>query len=150
MLARHVLGGSAGPAGDDATSTSKATTSSTAAPPDLVVLAGFMHILSERFLEALGSSVPIINLHPALPGAFDGASAIERAFEAFQEGKIEKTGVMVHEVVADVDRGAPVVVEEVPIHKGESVEQLEDRIHQVEHRLIVQGARKMLERAGPL
>jgi len=79
--------------------------------PDLVVLAGWMHILSEAFLEPLvrpskdqgkegakGEKIPIINLHPALPGAFDGANAIARAHEAFQKGDIEKTGVMIHEV----------------------------------------------------
>jgi formyltetrahydrofolate-dependent phosphoribosylglycinamide formyltransferase len=58
--------------------------------PDLVVLAGWMHILSSAFLERV--QVPVINLHPALPGAFDGARAIERAFEAFQQGQIEHTG----------------------------------------------------------
>ena len=46
-----------------------------------------MHILSEAFLDLMGP-VPVINLHPALPGAFDGANAIERAYEAWKRGEI--------------------------------------------------------------
>jgi phosphoribosylglycinamide formyltransferase len=97
--------------------------------PDLVVLAGWMHILSPAFLDAI--SVPIINLHPALPGAFDGADAIGRAYEAYQKGEVDKTGAMVHRVVKEVDRGEPLVVREVEIKKGESKEDLEARIHEV-------------------
>lgn len=73
--------------------------------PHLVILAGFMHILSETFLHALahGSdprTVPVINLHPALPGCFDGANAIRRAWEAGPDGTglVSETGVMIHEV----------------------------------------------------
>ena len=128
--------------------------------PDIIVLAGFMHIVSETFLNALGhktslsplpdaprEAVPIINLHPALPGAFDGASAIERAFEAFQRGDITNTGIMVHEVVAEVDRGQPIIVEEVQIVPEEPLDALEDRMHAVEHRLIVEATRRVLENA---
>ena len=69
--------------------------------PDLVVLAGFMHILSHESLCAMGECA-VINLHPALPGEFDGARAIERAFDAWKEGRIVRTGVMVHRVIAQV------------------------------------------------
>lgn len=65
--------------------------------PDLVVLAGWMHVFSEAFLRPLADAgVKCINLHPALPGKYDGANAIERAFKDFQEGKLEdgKTGIM--------------------------------------------------------
>ncbi|KAK0552176.1 Bifunctional purine biosynthetic protein ADE5,7 [Tilletia horrida] len=134
--------------------------------PDLVVLAGFMHIVSPTFLAALGHSttttgatetdysssacaVPIINLHPALPGAFDGIHAIERAYAAFERGEIDKTGVMVHRVIAEVDRGEPVLVEEIELggkrEVVDSVEALATLIHAVEHRLIVRGARAVLE-----
>lgn len=122
--------------------------------PDLIVLAGFMHIVSNAFLNVLQNeettSIPIINLHPALPGAFDGMNAIQRAHEAFEAGKIEKTGVMIHYVVAEVDRGAPVVVREVPIRKGETVEELEARIHAIEHQAIVEGVKTVLEGKQPV
>ncbi|CAJ0769771.1 9672_t:CDS:1, partial [Entrophospora sp. SA101] len=79
---------------------------------------------------------PIINLHPALPGQFDGANAIERAYEAFKKGEINKTGVMVHKVIVDVDKGQPLLIEEVPILDSDTLNDLESRIHSVEHRLI--------------
>lgn len=73
--------------------------------------------------------MPIINLHPALPGAFDGAHAIDRALEAFQKGEVKGTGVMVHRVVAEVDRGEPLLVKEVEIKDDDKLEDLEERIH---------------------
>ncbi|EGG06601.1 uncharacterized protein MELLADRAFT_29139, partial [Melampsora larici-populina 98AG31] len=115
--------------------------------PDLIVLAGFMHILSEGFLEAL-NKVPVINLHPALPGCFDGACAIARAWEAGPDGTgdVSETGVMIHEVIAEVDRGSPVVIRKVELKKQESLAELEERMHKVEHELIVEGTREMLSR----
>ncbi len=103
--------------------------------PDLVVLAGWMLILGDSFLDRFPNSV--INLHPAMPGAFPGTNAIERAHAAFHRGEIKGTGVMVHRVVAEVDAGPPVVTEPVPIFKDESIAELEERIHLVEHNLIV-------------
>ncbi|OXH72783.1 phosphoribosylglycinamide formyltransferase, partial [Cryptococcus neoformans] len=161
--------------------------------PDIVVLAGWMHILSDRFLDILDGKkaappapalpppapsslptqtepipsntahpdvpapelpqpppsqsfpVPIINLHPALPGAFDGAHAIERALDAFQKGEVTRTGVMVHRVVAEVDRGEPLLVKEVEIKPEDTLQDLEERIHSVEHEIIVDGARLVIE-----
>ncbi|KAG6815573.1 hypothetical protein H0H93_009440 [Arthromyces matolae] len=125
--------------------------------PDLVVLAGFMHIFSEGFLdfadgrkplfdgEQPRKPIPVINLHPALPGAFDGAHAIERAYEAFQKGEVERTGIMVHRVVKDVDRGEPLIVREVPIMKDEPIEAFEERVHKAEHEIIVEAAAKVLK-----
>ena len=110
--------------------------------PDLVVCAGWMHILSEPFIKALqAASVPIINLHPALPGKFNGANAIQRAYEAYQRGEITATGVMVHHVIGEVDMGRPIVTQEVDIRPGEELSQLEERIHQVEWKAIVEGVK---------
>lgn len=114
--------------------------------PDLVVCAGWMHILAPAFLAPVkAAGIPIINLHPALPGAFNGAHAIERAWNAFQEGKIEKTGVMIHYVIEEVDEGEPVVVKEIDIQPNESLESLESRIHKIEHEAIVEGTNIVLE-----
>jgi phosphoribosylglycinamide formyltransferase len=119
------------------------------ARPDLVVLAGWMHVFSEGFLDRVrrddGGEIPVINLHPALPGAFDGANAIERAYEAFQKGEVDKSGAMVHRVVKEVDRGEPIVVREVEIRKGEPLEDFEKRLHGVEWEIIVEATRKVLE-----
>ncbi|RPD81857.1 phosphoribosylglycinamide formyltransferase [Lentinus tigrinus ALCF2SS1-7] len=129
--------------------------------PDLVVLAGWMHIMGDGFLEIvsgdqpydgeerLAKPIPVINLHPALPGAFDGAHAIERAYEAFQKGEIKHSGVMVHRVVKEVDRGEPVLVREVEIVPGEPIEAFEERLHAVEWKIIVEAARKVLDEIAP-
>ncbi|KAI1113602.1 formyl transferase [Nemania sp. NC0429] len=108
--------------------------------PDLIVLAGWMHVMSTGFLNPVATAgVPIINLHPALPGMYDGAGAIKRAYEDFKAGKLENgtTGIMIHYVVEEVDRGAPVLTQEIKIQEGESLEDLEQRIHGYEHELIV-------------
>jgi phosphoribosylglycinamide formyltransferase len=111
--------------------------------PDLVVLAGWMHILSPEFLQVFPNNV--INLHPALPGQFDGAHAIDRAYDAFKKGEITETGVMVHKVIAAVDQGQVITQEPVPIYSSDSLEDLENRIHSVEHGLIVKGAQIFLD-----
>ncbi|KAF9926563.1 hypothetical protein FBU30_003850 [Linnemannia zychae] len=115
-----------------------------AAQPDLIVCAGFMHILSPEFLDQFPVT-PIINLHPALPGQFDGTKAIERAFDAYQKGEIKHTGVMVHRVIQKVDGGEPLLVENVEIKPEDDLAALEERIHSVEHGLLVRGAVLVLE-----
>jgi len=104
--------------------------------------AGWMHILAPSFLEPLASAgVPVINLHPALPGKYDGTRAIERAYNDFQAGRLERgcTGVMIHYVISEVDRGQPILVREVEVKAGEGLDELEARIHSVEHGAIVEG-----------
>ena len=114
--------------------------------PSIVVCAGFMRILSTSFLSPLQAShTPIINLHPSLHGDLVGAGCIKRAWEEFQQGKRTKTGVMVHFVIAEVDMGAPIVEQEVGMEGCGSLEEVEERIHSVEHGLIVEGTRRVLE-----
>lgn len=108
-----------------------------------------MHILAPTFLAPLAlAGIPVINLHPALPGAYDGTRAIERAYNDFQDGKLEggKTGVMIHYVISEVDRGEPILVREVEVRPGEGLGELEERIHGVEHEAIVEGTRRAVER----
>ena len=116
------------------------------ASPDLVVLAGWMHVLSEKFLEQVErENVPVINLHPALPGAFDGVNSIHRAFDAFGRGEVEHSGVMVHRVIREVDRGEPVLVRTVEIRKEDTLEDFEKRVHQTEWGVIVEATKIVLE-----
>lgn len=111
--------------------------------PDWVVLAGWMRILSSAFLERFPGRV--VNLHPALPGAFPGTDAIQRAFQAYQQGAIQHTGVMVHLVPDEgVDSGPVLASESVPIFPGDTLEELEQRIHAVEHRLLVETLQKLI------
>ena len=104
--------------------------------PNYILLAGWMRMLSMHFLGRFQQRV--INLHPALPGTFPGTHAIERAFEAYWAGKIEHTGVMVHFVPDEGMDNGPVIAQEiVPILPDDTLELLEERIHTVEHHVLV-------------
>jgi formyltetrahydrofolate-dependent phosphoribosylglycinamide formyltransferase len=104
--------------------------------PDWIVLAGWMRVLSSAFLDRFPQRV--INLHPALPGTFPGTHAIERAYEAHQRGEIDRTGVMVHLVPDEgIDSGPVLAQAEVLIQPTDTLEALEARIHQTEHRLLI-------------
>lgn len=110
--------------------------------PDLVVLAGWMRILGAE----VGAAFPIMNLHPAKPGELPGVGAIERAFEAYQSGEMSESGVMVHWVPDDgVDVGPVIATSTVPFQADDTLETFSVRMHQAEHRLIVNGARLALE-----
>ncbi|OAA48813.1 phosphoribosylglycinamide formyltransferase [Cordyceps fumosorosea ARSEF 2679] len=112
--------------------------------PELIVLAGWMYVFSPSFLDPIDKAgIRIINLHPAMPGEFDGANAIERAFAAFQAGTLARTGIMAHYVIAEVDRGAPILVQEIPCRQGEALEGLKERMHAQEHALIVNATAKV-------
>lgn len=112
--------------------------------PDLIILAGWMRLLTMSFLEHFPEMV--INLHPALPGAFPGTDAIARAFHAFQRGEISHTGVMVHFVPDEgVDEGPVIATEIVPIFPDDTLETLEVRVHETEHRVLVEAIGKVLE-----
>lgn len=117
-----------------------------AASPDLIVLAGWMHILSPAFLDRFPQRV--INLHPALPGQFAGTHAIERAFDAYQNGDISHSGCMVHYAIPEVDAGAVVAQTLVPIEPDDTLDTFEARMHTAEHALIVAATRKALDNLG--
>lgn len=103
--------------------------------PDLIVLAGWMRILTPTFIDQFPQK--IINLHPALPGQFAGTHAIERAFAAYQRGDIDHSGCMVHYVIPKVDAGPVIAQAIVPIHPNDTLDQFATRMHATEHRLLV-------------
>jgi len=112
--------------------------------PDFIVLAGWMRLLTMSFLGCF--PMRVVNLHPALPSTFPGTHAIERAFEAYQQKQIKHTGVMVHFVPDEgVDDGPVIAQEIVPINPGDTIEQLEQRIHTVEHRILVDALQKIIQ-----
>jgi phosphoribosylglycinamide formyltransferase 1 len=96
---------------------------------DLIVLAGFMRILSARFVRSFPAR--ILNIHPSILPAFKGGHAISDAFE--YGTKI--TGVTVHFVDEHMDHGPIILQEPVPIKELDTLESLEARIHRLEHRL---------------
>jgi len=101
---------------------------------DLVVGAGYMRVLSPAFLERFPA---VLNVHPSLLPRFRGLRAVERALEA----GAEETGVTVHFMVEEVDAGPVVAQEAVPVQPGDTKESLLERLHPVEHRLLVQAVR---------
>ena len=109
-----------------------------------IILAGWMRILTSAFLDHFPNRV--INLHPALPNAFPGTHAIERAFEAYQRGEIKHTGVMVHLVPDEgVDNGPVLGQQVIYFQPDESLQQFEVRVHEVEHKLLVSTLKNVLE-----
>ena len=122
-------------------------------PIDLIVLAGWMRILSANFLAQFPRRV--INIHPALipddgtgsayttsDGAtipvFRGLHAVQQALDA----GVKITGSSVHFVTPEVDAGPVICREEVMIEVGDTEESLHERLKLVEHRLIVEAVRK--------
>lgn len=104
--------------------------------PDWIVLAGWMRLLTSHFLDRFPNRV--INLHPALPDAFPGTHAIERAFQAHRRGEIQHTGVMVHLVPDEgVDSGPVLAQKVVAIEANDTLATLEARVHDAEHRILL-------------
>lgn len=119
-----------------------------ACQPDLIVLAGWMHVLSEAFLDRFPYQV--INLHPALPGTFPGTESIRRAYEAYQRGEITHSGCMMHYVIPDIDAGEVINQAIVPFEAGDTLEDFEARMHDAEHGLIVAAIDLCLQRSPAL
>jgi phosphoribosylglycinamide formyltransferase 1 len=105
--------------------------------PDLIVLAGYMQILSGAFVRRFPDR--IVNVHPALLPAFPGLDAIGQALAA----GVEVTGVTVHFVDEGVDTGAPIASREVPVPANRDREELENSLHAVEHELYPEAIRML-------
>lgn len=119
-----------------------------AAEVDLVVLAGWMRLLTMEFLGHFPGAV--INLHPALPGELPGTAAIERAFAEHRAGTRSRTGVMVHFVPDEgVDDGPVIATVEVPIEPDDTLDSLSDRVHDAEHALLVDALRQLSSTRSP-
>lgn len=104
---------------------------------DLVVCAGYMHLLTPAFLDRFPRRV--VNVHPALLPAFPGARAVEEALAA----GVSETGATVHLVDRGVDTGPVLRQEAVPVLPGDTAEHLHARIRAVEHRLLPEVVREL-------
>jgi phosphoribosylglycinamide formyltransferase 1 len=105
---------------------------------ELVVLAGYMHILTPAFLERFPSRV--INVHPSLLPDFPGAHAVADQLAA----RVHESGCTVHVVDEGVDTGPILIQERVAVLDGDTVESLHERIKQVEHRLLPRAVEELL------
>lgn len=116
--------------------------------PDIVVLAGFMRLLTLDFLTHFPNRV--VNIHPALPGELPGTNAIARAFDEFAAGKRTHTGVIVHFVPDEgVDNGPVIDSAVVPIYLTDSLADLEQRMHATEHQLLITALTQLTKEHTP-
>jgi phosphoribosylglycinamide formyltransferase 1 len=97
---------------------------------ELVVLAGYMRLLSKTFLRAFPQRV--VNVHPALLPSFTGTNAVKQALEY----GVKVTGATVHFVDDGVDTGPIIAQSAVPVLETDDVTSLSGRIHAEEHRLL--------------
>jgi phosphoribosylglycinamide formyltransferase-1 len=107
--------------------------------PDLLVLAGFMRILTEGFVRRFGGR--IMNIHPSLLPAFPGVDTHGRAL---QEG-VKIHGCTVHFVTPELDHGPIIVQAAVPVLPGDDEESLAARVLEQEHRIYPQAIRWFLD-----
>ncbi len=96
---------------------------------DLIVLAGYMRLLTAQFVAAF--SLKIMNIHPSLLPAFPGLDGVEQALEY----GVKVTGCTVHFVDEGLDSGPVILQEAVPVLQHETINTLHQRIHAAEHRL---------------
>jgi phosphoribosylglycinamide formyltransferase-1 len=106
---------------------------------ELVVLAGYMRLLSEPFLDRFPGRILIV--HPSLLPSFPGTHAVE---DALAHG-VKVTGATVHFVDQGIDTGPIVLQEAVAVREGDSPASLHERIQAVEHRLLPQAVRLFLD-----
>jgi phosphoribosylglycinamide formyltransferase-1 len=97
--------------------------------PDLIVLAGFMRILTEKFISAYPNKV--VNIHPSLLPAFAGLDTHQRAIDA----GVRLHGCTVHFVTPELDHGPIIVQAAVPVLQEDSAESLAARVLEEEHRI---------------
>lgn len=102
---------------------------------DLIVLAGFMEVLGAAFIRRFESRM--INVHPSLLPAFPGVRAIEQALDY----GVKVTGVTVHFVDEGVDTGPVLMQEAFELPYARAVEEIERRVHAIEHRLLPRAVR---------
>ena len=104
---------------------------------DYIVLAGWMRILSSKFIQAF--PYKIINIHPSLLPKYKGLDSIQRALD----NRDYSTGCTVHIVTEELDSGKILMQEEVPIHRHDTIETLTMAVHEAEHRILPEVLRNL-------
>lgn len=106
---------------------------------DLIVLAGFMRIISSVLIKRFPNK--ILNIHPALLPSFKGTHAIKDAFDY----GVKVTGVTVHFVNEKMDSGPIILQQSLKIRDDDSLEALEAKIHKIEHKLYPEAIKLFVE-----
>ena len=107
--------------------------------PDLIVLAGFMRILSDNFVEHFRGKM--INIHPSLLPKYKGLNTHQRALES---GDSEH-GASVHFVIPELDAGTIIIQGIVPIQANDTANELQKRVHKIEHQIYPQAVKYLAE-----
>jgi phosphoribosylglycinamide formyltransferase-1 len=107
--------------------------------PDFVVLAGYMRILSDEFIDAFEGK--IVNIHPSLVPAFQGKNAQKQALDY---GSLI-TGCSVHFVTKELDNGPVIIQAVVPVLPDDTEESLSNRILEYEHKIYPQAIKWLVE-----
>ena len=110
---------------------------------DLVVLSGFMRILSDGFVKKYQGR--LINIHPSLLPAYKGLHTHKRALE----DKVKEHGASVHFVIPELDAGSVIIHGIVPVKKNDDEESLRKRVHLVEHLIYPMAIKWLAEDALP-
>ncbi|MFA4842261.1 MAG: phosphoribosylglycinamide formyltransferase [Candidatus Omnitrophota bacterium] len=105
----------------------------------LIVLAGFMRILSSEFVHQYAGR--ILNIHPTLLPSFKGKEGIRDAFDY----GVKITGVTVHFVDEKMDHGPIILQQPLKIEEKDTLETLEAKIHKIEHKLYPEAVRLFTE-----
>lgn len=109
---------------------------------DLIVLAGFLSILSKEFVEKWENK--IINVHPALLPKYGGKGMYgKKVHEAVLANNEKESGATVHYVTAGVDEGEIILQKAFPIKAGENVDWLAWRISQVEKEILIEAIKNL-------
>ena len=107
--------------------------------PNLIVLAGFMRILSDPFVEQFQNK--LINIHPSLLPKYKGLHTHKRALE----DKQKEHGASVHFVIPELDAGNVILQGVVPIKEDDTEESLANRVHQIEHIIYPKAVKWLVE-----
>jgi phosphoribosylglycinamide formyltransferase-1 len=105
--------------------------------PDLIVLAGFMRILSDEFVERYQGK--LINIHPSLLPRYQGLNTHKRVLEDAET----EHGATVHYVIPKLDSGPIILQAVVPVIEGDDEQSLKARVHRVEHQLYPEAIRRI-------
>ena len=105
----------------------------------LLVLAGYMRLLSQNFVNSLPSKF-IVNVHPSLLPKYKGMNAIKQAIDDCAE----YTGVTIHYVDEEMDSGSIIKQDSIKINENDTVETLKDRLQTIEHRLYADTIKSIL------
>lgn len=99
------------------------------AQPDIVILAGFMRILTADFVNHYANR--LVNIHPSLLPKFTGVNTHQRAIDAGEQWH----GASIHFVIPELDAGPVILQGRLAINSDDTAESLQQRIHKIEHKL---------------